>query len=121
MAAQKATGMRRQLAAVGADHAALRARQEELEHFLLAAPATDWSEAVAKARYLLTLFAQTPAAEDQRRSSSWRGGLARGGQSAECGKTERYCRNSDHHCYEENLAFHLISLRSVLIRLAFPP
>jgi hypothetical protein len=67
MAAQKATGMRRQLAAVEADHAALRARQEELEHFLLAAPATDWGEAVAKARYLLTLFAQTPAAEDPRR------------------------------------------------------
>jgi hypothetical protein len=37
MAAQKATGMRRQLAAVHADHAAPRARQEELEHFLLAA------------------------------------------------------------------------------------
>jgi len=67
MAAQKATGMRRQLAAVEADHAALRARQEELEHFLLAAPATDWGEAVAKARYLLTLFARTPAAEDPRR------------------------------------------------------
>jgi hypothetical protein len=68
MAAQKATGMRRQLAAVEADHAALRARQEELEHFLLAAPATDWGEAVAKARYLLILFAQTPAAEDLRRA-----------------------------------------------------
>jgi hypothetical protein len=68
MAAQKATGMRRQLAAVEADHAALRARQAELEHFLLAAPATDWVEAVAKARYLLILFAQTPTAEDLRRA-----------------------------------------------------
>ncbi len=58
--------MRRQLAAVDADHAALRARQEELEHLLLAAPATDWVEAVAKARYLLILFAQSPAAEDIR-------------------------------------------------------
>ena len=66
MAAEKATDKRRQLAAVEADHAALRARQEE--HFLLAAPATDWGEAVAKARYLLILFAQTPAAE-------WRAGL----------------------------------------------
>ena len=66
MAAQKATRMRRQLAAVDADHAALRARQEELEHLLLAAPATDWVEAVAKARYLLILFAQSPAAEDIR-------------------------------------------------------
>jgi hypothetical protein len=46
MAAQKATRMRRQLAAVDADHAALRARQEELEHLLLAAPATDWVEAL---------------------------------------------------------------------------
>ncbi|MGB8899007.1 MAG: hypothetical protein WCC90_07095 [Methylocella sp.] len=62
MAAQKATRMRRQLAAVDAD----RARQEELEHFLLAAPATDWVEAVAKARYLLILFAQSLAAEDIR-------------------------------------------------------
>jgi len=81
--------MRRQLAAVDADHAALRARQEELEHLLLAAvdanravrarqeelehlllaaPATDWVEAVAKARYLLILFAQTPTAEDLRRA-----------------------------------------------------
>jgi hypothetical protein len=67
MAAQAATGMRCQLAAVEADHAALRARQTELEHFLLAAPATGWGDAVAKARYLLTLFAQTPAAEDPRR------------------------------------------------------
>ena len=64
MAAQKATGMRRQLAAVDADQASLRARQEELEHLLLAAPATGWVEAVAKARYLLILFAQTPTAED---------------------------------------------------------
>ena len=67
MAAQKATGMRRQLAAVDAAHAALPMRQEELD-ILLAAPATGWGEAVAKARYLLILFAQTPAAE-------WRAGL----------------------------------------------
>ena len=68
MAAQKATDKRRQLAAVEADHAALRARQEE--HFLLAAPpATDWVEAVAKARYLLILLAQSPAGEDPRRAT----------------------------------------------------
>ncbi|HEY4847768.1 MAG TPA: hypothetical protein VIH87_08230 [Methylocella sp.] len=65
MAAQKATSVRRQLAAVDA---ALRARQEELEDLLLAAPATDWGEAVAKARYLLILFAQSPAAEDLTRA-----------------------------------------------------
>ena len=76
--------MRRLLAAVESDHAALRTRQEELEHLLLAAvdadravlehlllaaPATGWVEAVAKARYLLILFAQTPAAEDPRRAT----------------------------------------------------
>ena len=59
--------MRRQLAAVDANRA-VRARQEELEHLLLAAPATGWVEAVAKARYLLILFAQTPTAEDMRRA-----------------------------------------------------
>jgi hypothetical protein len=69
MAAQNATGMRRQLAAVEADHAALRARQDELEHFLLAAPGTGWDEAVAKARSLLILFARTPAAEDPKRAT----------------------------------------------------
>ena len=68
MAAQKATGMRRQFAAVDAAHAALRMGQEELD-ILLAAPATGWGEAVAKARYLLILFAQTPAAEDPRRAT----------------------------------------------------
>jgi hypothetical protein len=68
MAAQKATGIRRQLAAVDAAHAALPMRQEELD-ILLAAPATGWGEAVAKARYLLILFAQTPAAEDPRRAT----------------------------------------------------
>jgi len=67
MAAQKATEIRRLIAAVEADHVALRARQTELEHFLGAAPAANWQEAVAKARYLLSLFAQTPAAEDPRR------------------------------------------------------
>ena len=69
MAAQKATRVRRQLAAVNADHAAQRERQEKLEHLLLAARATDWVEVVAKARYLLILFAQTPAAEDPRRAT----------------------------------------------------
>jgi hypothetical protein len=45
-----------------------RARQKELEDLLLAAPATGWVEAVAKARYLLVLFAQSPAGEDLRRA-----------------------------------------------------
>jgi hypothetical protein len=67
-AAQKATRMRRRLAAAETGRAAARARQEELNQLLLAAPATDWVEAVAKARYLLILLAQTPAAEDLRRA-----------------------------------------------------
>jgi hypothetical protein len=62
VAAQKATRMRRQLAADEASLAAARARQKELDQLLFAAPATGWVEAVAKARYLLILLAQTPAA-----------------------------------------------------------
>jgi hypothetical protein len=67
MAAQKATKLRRLLADVEANENALRVRQEELEAHLLAAPATNWSEAAEKARYLLNLFAATQAAEDPRR------------------------------------------------------
>jgi hypothetical protein len=69
MAARKAAVMRRQLAAVDADHAGLPARRGELEDLLLAAPAADWVEAVAKARYLLILFALSPAGEDTRRAT----------------------------------------------------
>ena len=69
MAAQKATEIRRRRIEVESDQAALRARQSELEKFLLAAPATGWPEAVEKARYLLGLFAETPAAEDPRRQT----------------------------------------------------
>jgi hypothetical protein len=68
-AAQKATRMRRQLAAFDAGHAARRTRQEELEQLILAAPATSWVEAVAKARYLLIWIARSPAAEDPRRAT----------------------------------------------------
>jgi hypothetical protein len=60
--------MRRQLATAGTRHAAPRARQEELQNLFLTVLATSWVEAVAKARYLLILFAQTPAAEDPRRA-----------------------------------------------------
>ena len=67
MAAQKETELRRHRAEVELDQSALRARQEELEKFLLSAPASGWPEAAAKARYLLGLFAATPAAEDPRR------------------------------------------------------
>jgi hypothetical protein len=67
MAAQKATELRRLRVGVQADQAALKVRQEALEKMLLALPATGWPEAVEKARYLLTLFAETPAGEDPRR------------------------------------------------------
>jgi hypothetical protein len=69
MAAQKATELRRLLADVGANEHLLRARQDELETQLLAAPATNWREAADKAHYLLTLFAATPTAQDPRRQT----------------------------------------------------
>ena len=67
MAAQKATDIRRMVAEVEANETSLRARQEELEIQLLSGPATNWHDASEKARYLLKLFAATPAAEDPRR------------------------------------------------------
>jgi hypothetical protein len=67
MAAQKGTQIRRETHEVQADQAALRGRQDELERFLLAAPAKTQAEAVAKARYLIELFAATPEAQDPRR------------------------------------------------------
>jgi hypothetical protein len=69
MAAQKATEVRRLLAEVEENQKALRERQEELEAQLIAAPAVSWSEAAAKARYLLRLFAATPVAQDPRRQT----------------------------------------------------
>jgi hypothetical protein len=67
MAAQKATDLRRLLADVFANEQALRAKQDELESQLLAAPASDWREAADKARYLLTLFAASLGGQDPRR------------------------------------------------------
>jgi len=67
MAAQKSTEIRRRLHEVQADQAALRHRQEEFERLLLAAPAKTWSEAAAKAQYLIQLFAATPYAQYPRR------------------------------------------------------
>jgi hypothetical protein len=69
MAAQKATELRRLLADVEADERALHLRQEELEKQLISAPAANWDEAAEKARYLLGLFAATPAAQDPRRQT----------------------------------------------------
>jgi hypothetical protein len=69
MAAQKATELRRLVSEVAADRAKLKARQDELEKFLLAAPAVNWTDAAAKARYLLSLFAATSEAQDPRRQT----------------------------------------------------
>lgn len=67
MAAQVATDMRRMRAEVEADQSALRERRDALEIMMTATPAAGWAEAVEKARYLLSLFAETPAAADPRR------------------------------------------------------
>ena len=69
MAAQKATELRRLISEVAADRAELKARQDELEKFLVAAPASNWAEAAEKARYLLGLFAATSEAQDPRRKT----------------------------------------------------
>jgi hypothetical protein len=69
MAAQKATDLRRLVSGVAADRARLKARQDELEKFLVAAPAANWTDATEKARYLLTLFSATSEAQDPRRKT----------------------------------------------------
>ena len=69
MTAQKATELRRLVSEVAADRAKLKARQDELEKFLVAAPAANWFEAVEKARYLLTLLSATSEAQDTRRKT----------------------------------------------------
>jgi hypothetical protein len=69
MMAQKATELRRLLAEVEADERALHLRQEELEAHLLAAPSLSWDDAAEKVRYLLKLFAATPAGQDPRRKT----------------------------------------------------
>lgn len=67
MAAQRATQIRRRLANVEVDQAALRERRTELEKFLLAAPAMTWCEAAEKAGYLISLLAGTSVGRDPRR------------------------------------------------------
>lgn len=66
MASQKETDERRHRSEVEADQAALERSQAELEKFLFAAPAADWTDAAQKALYLLRLFAATPNARDPR-------------------------------------------------------
>lgn len=64
MAAQKATDIRRVLADVEANAKLLRDRQGVVELQLLAVPAASWLEAVAKARYVLNLYAAGLAPSD---------------------------------------------------------
>ena len=64
MAAQKATDIRRVIAEVEANAKLLRDRQGAVEIQLLAVPATCWSEAAAKARYVLNLYAAGLAPAD---------------------------------------------------------
>jgi len=66
-AALKAAEIRRRIAEVEAEQAALRLGRVELERFLAAAPALSWREAAEKARYLITLFGGTSAGRDARR------------------------------------------------------
>jgi hypothetical protein len=64
IAAQKATDLRRILADVENNAKDLRARQAVVENQLLSAPAASWPEAVAKARYVLNLYAAGLAPDD---------------------------------------------------------
>jgi len=64
MAAQKATDIRRVLAEVEVNAKALRDKQGLLEAQILAAPATSWIEAMAKARYVLNLYSASLAPND---------------------------------------------------------
>jgi hypothetical protein len=67
MAAQKATELRRLMSEVAANEELLRERQKALEEQLLATQALTWEDAADKARYLLSLFAGSPTAQDPRR------------------------------------------------------
>jgi hypothetical protein len=64
MAAQKATDIRRAIADVEANAKLLRDKQGVVEIEILSVPATSWPEAVAKARYVLNLYAAGLAPTD---------------------------------------------------------
>lgn len=66
IAAQKATDLRRALAEVESNVRQLRERESDLENRLMTVPATSWSEAAVKARYLLNLYDASLSAEDTR-------------------------------------------------------
>jgi hypothetical protein len=64
IAAQKATDIRRTLAEVETHARELRERQAVLEAQLLSASAGSWTEAAAKARYVLNLYAASLSLDD---------------------------------------------------------
>ena len=64
MAAQKATDIRRVVTEIEANAKLLRDRQGAVEMQMLAVPAASWSEAVAKTRYVLNLYAAGLAPTD---------------------------------------------------------
>jgi hypothetical protein len=64
MAARKATDIRRGLAEVEANAKLLRDKQGAVEIQIVAAPATSWPEAVAKASYVLNLYSASLAPTD---------------------------------------------------------
>jgi ribosomal protein L10 len=64
LSAQKATDIRRAIAEVEANATLLRERQIAVETDLLSVSATTWPEAVAKARYVLNLYAASLAPAD---------------------------------------------------------
>jgi len=66
MAAQKATRLRRVLAAIEKNSRELRDQQAILENELRSTPATSWSDAAAKARYVLNLYAAGLSPDDPR-------------------------------------------------------
>jgi hypothetical protein len=65
MAAQKATDIRRAIVDVELNAKLLREHQAAVEVQLLAVPATSWAEAIAKARYVLNLYADGLAPADR--------------------------------------------------------
>ena len=65
--AQRAIEIRRLVGEVEAAEESLRRRREELESRLLVTPAATWAEAAVKAKYLLTLLASSPIANDPSR------------------------------------------------------
>ena len=66
MAAQKATDIRRAITEIEANAKLLRDCQGLVETQILAVPAASWPDAIAKARYVLNLYAAGLAPTDTR-------------------------------------------------------